>query len=66
MSYSDDKVKQKFFQQSRGPNSKINHDPILPVFELVQDFIHIHLICKFQEHPIETEGAMVMTNIFPL
>ena len=63
-SYAD-KVKQKLFQQSRGHNSKID-DPIWPIFELVQDCIHIHLICKFQEHPIKTEGVMVMTNIFPL
>ena len=35
-------------------NSKIN-DPIWPIFELVCDFIHVHLICKFQEELIKTE-----------
>ena len=52
-------------QQSRGRNSQIN-DPIWPGFELIRDFIHTQLICKFQEHPIKTEGVIVMTNIFPL
>ena len=42
MSYTDDKVKQKPFQQLRVCNPKIN-DPIWPVLELVRDFIHIHL-----------------------
>ena len=34
---------------------------IWPVFELVRDFINIHLIRKFQEQPIKTKGVMVMT-----
>ena len=46
-SYTDDKLKQRRFQQSWGYNSKIN-DPIWPVFELVQNLIHAHTICKFQ------------------
>ena len=65
MSYADDKVKQKLFQQSRGCNSKIN-DPIWPALELIPDFIHVHLICKFQKNLLKTEGVMVMTNIFQL
>ena len=35
MSYADDKVKQRLFQQSRGRNYKTN-DPIWPFFELVR------------------------------
>ena len=40
------KLKQWLF--SKGCNSKIN-DPILPFFEIIRDFVHVHLICKFQE-----------------
>ena len=65
MSYADDKIKQRLFQQSRGRNYKTN-DPIWPVFELIRDFIHIHLIAKFQKHLIKIEGLMVMTITFPL
>ena len=61
MSYVDDKVKQRLFQQSRGHNSKNNH-PICPGFGLFWDFIHIHLIRKFHEDPIKTEWVMLMTK----
>ena len=40
--YADDKVKTLLFQQLRVQNSKINN-PIWPIFELIQDFIHLHL-----------------------
>ena len=43
MNYADDKVKQMLFQKSKGYNSKIS-DLILPVFKLITDFIHVHLI----------------------
>ena len=58
-SYSNNK--QRLFQQSRGRNSKIK-DQIWPVFEVVRDFNHVHIISKFQEHPIKTEGVIVMTK----
>ena len=61
MTYADDKVKQRLFQQSRGHSSKIN-DPIRPVFGTVQDFIHVQLICKFQEDLIKAEWLMLMTK----
>ena len=54
MRYADDNIKQRLSQDSRGRNSEIN-DLIWPVFEVVRDFIHVHLICKFQEHPVKTE-----------
>ena len=50
-----------FFHQSRGYNSKTNY-PIWLGFELVRVFIHVHLICKFQEDPIKTEQVMMMTK----
>ena len=62
MSYTDEKLKQKLFQQSRGRNSKINN-PIWLVFEPAWCFIHVHLICKFQERSMKTKRVMVMTYI---
>ena len=62
MTYADDKVKQRLISNQQ-LNSKIN-DRTWPVFELVRDLIHIHLICMFQEHLIKTEGAMVMKKTF--
>ena len=59
MSYADDKVKQRLLQQLRGSDFKIN-DPIWPIFDLVRDFIHVHLICKFQENLIKNEWLMLM------
>ena len=31
-------------------------------FELEQDFIHVHIISKFKEHPIKTEQVIKMTK----
>ena len=59
MSFADDKVKERHCQQSKGCNSKIN-DPIQTVFELIWDFIHVPLNCKFHEDPIKTEQVMLM------
>ena len=47
------------FLQSRRYNSKIN-DSILPVFEIIRDFIHVHSICSFLEDPIKTEQVTLM------
>ena len=52
--YADNKVKNRHLQESRGRNSKINNQ-IWTLFEFVQDFTHVHLICKFQDDPIKTE-----------
>ena len=55
-------VKYRLFQHSRGHYSKIT-GPIWPGFKLVWESIHVHLICMFQEDPIKTEWAMLMTNV---
>ena len=39
----------KGFFSNHGDLTNIN-DPTLPVFKLVRNLIHAHLICKFQEH----------------
>ena len=65
MSYADDNVKQTLFSTIKGAgrggggggggrNFKINH-PFCSGFKLIQDFIDVHPICKFQEHPIKTD-----------
>ena len=62
------KWKKRYFQESRdgggggvggGLNSKISN-LIWTVFEFVQDFIYVHLICKLQDGPIKTEWVMLM------
>ena len=55
------KLNRGFFQHSKGHNSKIN-DPIWPEFKFIRGFIHVHLICKFQEDPIRTEQVMLRTK----
>ena len=60
MSYANDKVR-GFFQQSKGCNFKIN-DTIWPVFQSLREYIHVHLIYKFQEDPIKTEWVKLMTK----
>ena len=42
-----------------GRNSKTNN-PSCPGFELVRDFIHVHLNCKFHEDPIKTECVILV------
>ena len=61
MSYVDDKVKQRLFQQSRGHTLRlmIRYIASLRTF---RDFFHVHFICKFQEVPIKTERVMKMTK----
>ena len=49
------------FFNNQGDVTQIN-DSILPVFKLVQDFIHVHIITKLHEHLIKTERVIVMTK----
>ena len=46
------------FLETKGCNSKTNN-LIWTVFEFVQDFIHVHLICKFLDDPIKTKQVML-------
>ena len=45
----------------QGDITEINN-LIWPVLELIQDFIHAPLICKFQEDPVKIEQVMLMTK----
>ena len=40
------------------------NNPLWHGMELVQDFMPVHVICKFEEDPIKTEGAIVSTTFF--
>ena len=37
---------------------------ILPKFELIQAFMHIPITCKYEEDPIQNEGARVVTTLY--
>ena len=47
-----------FFWPRRASNSKV----ILPEFELVQDFMHVQVICNFHKDPIKAKQAMLWTR----
>ena len=55
------KSNRNFFSNQEDVNSKIS-DPIWTVLELIQDFSHVPLICKFQEALIKTKQVMLMTK----
>ena len=60
MSYADDNAKQRLFQQSRDVTLWLM---ILSCqFLNILEFIHIHLICRFQEELIKTECLMLTTK----
>ena len=48
------------FWHSRAGNSKVN-SPILPAFNLVQDFMPVQIICNFHKDPMKTKQAMIRT-----
>ena len=54
-----------FFRHTRATNSEASGG-ILPKFELIQDFIIVHLTCKSEENPIKNEGARARTRFSPL
>ena len=43
----------------KGRSSNINN-LIWTVLEFIQDFIYVHLTCKFQDDPIKTKRVMLM------
>ena len=52
-----------FFQRSRAANSIVG-GPNLLKFKLIQDFIHLLLICKFQKDRINSNREKMVTSIF--
>ena len=54
-SCAGDKVKNRSFQLLGGRNSKVNY---LTVFKYIWYFIHVYLICKFQDDPIKSDDKV--------
>ena len=54
-----------FFSRSRATNSVVS-GPIWPKFELVRDFIHVLVICKYKKDRIQTNRENVETPFSPL
>ena len=54
-----------FFRRSRAANSEVSSG-ILPIFELSQAFIIVHVTCKNEENPINNEGVRVLTRFSPI
>ena len=53
-----------FSRRSRAANSAVL-GPIWPNFELVRDVMNVLVTCKYEEDPIENEGARVDTTFSP-
>ena len=52
-----------FSRRSRAANSAVL-GPIWPNFELVRDILDVLVTCKYEEDPIENEGARVDTTLY--
>ena len=59
--YARPKVEYGPFRQSKASNSNVNN-PVEPIFEFLQDFMYILVICKFHKDPLKTEGGMPVTK----
>ena len=64
-SFSHYKSMWVFFRRSRAANSVVS-GPIWPKFELVRDFLHVLVICKYKEDRIKSNREKVETPFSPL
>ena len=64
-SFSHYKSMWVFFRCSRAANSVVS-GPIWPKFELVRDFLHVLVICKYKEDRIKSNREKVETSFSPL
>ena len=55
----------KFFWRSRAANSVVS-GPIWPKFELVRDFMHVLVTCKYKKDQIKSNREKVETPFSPL
>ena len=55
----------KFFRLSRAANSVVS-GPIWPKFELVRDFMHVLVTCKYKKDRIKSNREKVETLFPPL
>ena len=54
-----------FFWRSRAANSIVG-GPIWPKFELVRDFMHVLVTCKYKKNRIKNNREKVETSFSPL
>ena len=54
-----------FFRRSGAANSIVS-GPIWWKFELVRDFMHVLVTCKYKKNPIKNNREKVETSFFPL
>ena len=54
-----------FFRRSRAANSVVS-GPIWPKFELVRDFMHVLVNCKYKKDRIKNNREKVETSFSPL
>ena len=54
-----------FFRRSRAANCVVN-GPIWPKFELMQDFMHGLVICKYKKDRVRSNRVKVATSFSPL
>ena len=55
----------EFFRRSRAANSVVS-GPIWPKFELVRDFMHVLVTCKYKKDRIKNNREKVETSFSPL
>ena len=55
----------KFFRRSRAANLVVS-SPIWPKFELVWDFMHVLVTCKYKKDRIKNNQEKVKTSFSPL
>ena len=55
----------KFFRRSRAANYVVS-GPIWPKFELVRDFMHVLITCKYKKDWIKNNREKVATSFFPI
>ena len=55
----------EIFRRSRAANSVVS-GPIWWKFELVRDFMHVLVTCKYKKDPIKNNREKVETSFFPL
>ena len=62
MSYADDKVKQRLLFSNQGDITLRLMIKSVQVSNSSEIVSRVHLICKFQEDPIQTEQVMLITK----
>ena len=63
--FSHYKSMENFLRRSRAANSVVS-GPIWPKFELVRDFMHVLVTCKYETDRIKSNQEKVETSFSPL